>query len=214
MPLIILNQTSELGEELRQLQFRNSEYILDPTGVKNILVTTEDTRIATRISEVIADTNDLNEVEHRTQNIESLRLNLISGQQCVRDFFLCMNENLLSWPDVFFGFSFKITHSTKCCYCNHVNQFETTQMYVELQVPPDNSKLSDHMEEHFNLSSMVGKFCENKCQRFVESEKRSTITSIADTEFIPVILTRAVETMDGFKLSRKKTISTNEVCIR
>ena len=205
--------TSELGEEWMQLP-KNQNFPLDATIVKQILVTTEDTRVATRISELASEIDNPYELEHRTQNLEDLRLDLISGQQCVRDFFLCLNENFLSWPDVYSTFGFKITHSTSCCSCNNVNQSETTQMYIELQVPPDNSNLNDHIEDYLNTSSQVAVYCENGCQSLVQAEKRSTLTRTSETEFLIVILTRAVETMDGFHLNKNKVTPTNDVFIR
>ena len=120
--ILVRNFTSELGEELTQLQLSRTDSPLDPTGIKHILVTAEDTRIATRISELSVEIHHPDEIELRTQNIEDLRLNLISGQQCVRDFFLCLNENMMNWPDVFSAFAFKISHSTECCSCNYFYQ--------------------------------------------------------------------------------------------
>ena len=87
-------------------------------------------------------------------------------------------------------------------------------MYVELQVPPDNSSLNDYIEEFFNASSLVGVFCENGCQSMIEAEKSSKVTRTAETEFITVILTRAIETLDGFQLNKNKVIPTNDVFIR
>ena len=159
------------------------------------------------------DITDQSQLEQRTRGIESLRLNLYTGQQCVRDFFLCLNENLLNWPDVFSTFGFKITHSTKCCSCNHINQSETTQMYLEIPVPPDNSNLNEYVEEFLNTGELVGLRCENGCQSFVQAERRSTLTASAETEFLVVVLTRAVETLDGFKLVKNTTLPTNDVFI-
>ena len=212
--ILVRNFTSELGEELTQLQLSRTDSPLDPTGIKHILVTAEDTRIATRISEISLEINHPDEIELRTKNIEDLRLNLISGQQCVRDFFLCLNENMINWPDVFTGFGFEISHSTECCSCHHIYQSQTYQMYVELQVPQDNSSLKDSIEEYLNMSSLVGKFCEGDCQTLVQSQKRSTISSIAETEFLIVILTRAIETLEGFEFNRKEAISTDNVILR
>ena len=117
--------TSELGLELFRLQNCNLSCPLESTEVKHIIVAAEDTRIATRLSELEEEYYDPLQLEHRIQDVENLRLNLISGQQCVQDFFLCLNENLLSWPDVFSNFGFNITHSTVCCSCKHVSQSET-----------------------------------------------------------------------------------------
>ena len=81
--------TSELGKELINLQRSEQSSSLDSTNVKLILVTSEDTRIATRLSELATEIDDPLQLELRTDDIQCLRLDLISGQQCVRDFFLC-----------------------------------------------------------------------------------------------------------------------------
>ena len=205
---------SELAEELMKLQSNQKQFPLDSTFVKHIIVTAEDTRIATRISEVEREIRDPFELENRIGNIRSLRLDMLSGQQCVRDFFLCITENVLNWPDVFSFFGFKITHSSQCCNCNFDNQHEITQMYVELQVPPDGSSLNDYVEEYFNSCSLVGAFCENGCKQFAQSEKRSSLTKADETKFLTIILTRAVETLDGFQLNRSNIIPTNDIWIR
>ena len=70
-----------------------------------------------------------------------MRLDLRRGQQCVRDFFICLNENLQSWPDVYSTFAFQLAHSTECLTCKHINQHETNQPYFEIPVPPDNAKM-------------------------------------------------------------------------
>ena len=208
------NFSSELGKELLFLHSSDQTKSLDPTTVKYIVVTAEDTRIATRLSELTAETDDQDQLASQSRAIENLRLNLKSGQQCVRDFFLCLEENLLNWPDVYSCFGFKLTHSTKCCSCSHGNQSQTTQMYVEVPVPQDNSNLNDKVEEHLNTSSLVGLHCENVCEKFVQVEKSTKLTSVAETDFLIVILTRGVETVDGFQMIKNRTIPTNDVFIR
>ena len=208
------NFTSELGLELMRLHESDTDFSLDSTNVKHIIVTAEDTRIATRMSELSAEIHDQFQLEHRMHDVENLRLNLISGQQCVRDFFLCLNENILSWPDVYFKFGFKITHSTKCTSCQHIYQSETQQTYVELQVPSDESNLNDYVEDFFNRCTTVGRFCENECQKIVPAEKNSKVTNASETEFITVILTRAMETLDGYQLNKNRVNITNDVFIR
>ena len=112
----------------------------------------------------------------------------------------------MSLPDVFFSFYFKITHSTSCNSCKRVYQSETTQLYVELPVPPNNSSLNDYIEEYFNTGSLVGKFCEDGCKNFIQAEKRSRLRLASETEFIIVILSRAIETIDGFELVETKLL--------
>ena len=120
----------------------------------------------------------------------------------------------MDWPDVFSSFGFDIIHSTKCTSCKHVNQSVTTQIYVELQVPPDGSNLNDYVEEFFNASSLVGIFCENGCAQFVQAEKSSKISRTAETDYVIVILTRAHETLDGYQLNSNKITATKDVYIR
>ena len=205
--------TSELGIELMHLKNNYQGETLDSTNVKLILVASEDTRIGLRLSELTAEIFDPIQLELRTEAVQNLRLNLISGQQCVRDFFLCLHENLASWPDVLSCFGFNITHSTICLSCRQFKHSETTQMYVELQVPPNDSNLNEYVEEYFNKRSLVQVFCEN-CQSLVEGEKRSTMTSTAEAEFVVILLTRAVETLDGYQLNMNRINPTNDVFIR
>ena len=87
-------------------------------------------------------------------------------------------------------------------------------MFIELQVPPDSSNLNEYIEDHFNTSSRVGRFCESGCQRFGQAEKRSTMTLAEETNFIIVVLTRAMEILDGFQLNSDKVTATKDVFIR
>ena len=181
--------TSDLGNELIRLKQNVNGNILDPTVAKGIIVTSEDTRIAMRLSELSMELTDQTELENRSRAVESLRFDLGSGQQCVRDFFLCLQANVLSWPDVCSSLYFKITHSTTCLSCNHVQGSETTQMFVEMPVPPDNTSLDNHVSNHLNCGSLVGVFCEYACQKLVQVERNSKLTLTSEAEFLTVILT-------------------------
>ena len=202
---------SDLGQKLLVLKSNENRKSLDPENVKNILVNTEDLRITVKISELEAEIDDPFERQHQIESVQ--RLDLYRGQQCVRDFFICLQENLVSWPDVTSTFMFTLTHSTECLKCNHVNRSETFQLYVELPVPPNHVKLNDHVEEFFNTSELVGMNCDN-CQSFVQKEKSSKLTQAADSEFLIIILTRAIETIAGCKLIVAKTDATNDIFIR
>ena len=59
--------TSELGQELLQLQHRGQNEALDPTQIKNIIVIAEDTRIATRLSEISVEALDPIQLENQTR---------------------------------------------------------------------------------------------------------------------------------------------------
>ena len=210
VPLVF---NSELGNEIQQLYNNRASYSLNPTMIKNTLVSTEDTRVAQRISQLESEINDQNELHHQVEVVKGLRLDLLSGQQCVKDFFICLEENMLSWPDVGSIFNFDVTHSTVCCACNNLTTTETTQLYVDIEVPPDNSHLNESVEEYFNISELFAMNCGN-CKKIVQKEKRWTLTTASEAEFITVILRRTMETLDGYELNKHRTIPTDDVFIR
>ena len=141
----------DLGCEL--LNLRNSEAnSLNPQIFKNILVTTEDTRIAKRLSDLTVRFSDEEEARNEERIISRERYNILEGHQCVRDLFLCLQENRDFWPEVCSILEFKVSQSTTCIACGHQNSLEVSQMYLELQVPEDNSSLNIHVEEFFNQS--------------------------------------------------------------
>ena len=88
--------------------------VIDPTYLKIILVEAEDKRIASKLSETSYQVLDKQQIDKRTEQIQRVHLNLESGQQCVRDFFFCIQQNLKNWPDVYSQFSFALNHSTRC----------------------------------------------------------------------------------------------------
>ena len=49
---------------------------------------------------------------------------------------------------------------------------------------------------------------------FEGGEKRSTLASVEESQFITIILSRAIQTLDGYAVNRNKTISTNKTFIR
>ena len=83
-----------------------------------------------------------------------------------------------------------------------------------MNVPPDNSILSEFLEDYFGTSTLNARFCPDDCKKLCQAEKRSAIKNVRQTEFFLVILTRAIESLDGFELIENRTISTNDVYIR
>ena len=173
---------SDLGCEL--LSLRNSEAdSLNPQIFKDILVTTEDTRIAKRLSDVTGSFNDEVEARNEERIILRERHNLKEGYQCVRDLFLCLQANNDSWPEVCSILEFKVSQSTTCIACGHQNSLEVAQMYLELQVPEENSSLNIRVEEFFNQSELVTMKCEDGCQKIVQAEKRARLVCGLETKF-------------------------------
>ena len=79
---------SELGLELKRLQTSNQDLSLNPTVVKEIIVSTEDTRVASRLSRLLATNGNKNQIESESRIIQQSRFDLRNGQQCVRFFSL------------------------------------------------------------------------------------------------------------------------------
>ena len=206
--------TSDLGKAVWNLFSTKRNDSLDATSVKNILNSTEDTRIAIRISELEATEVDFSEVQRKAKLAEASKFDLFSGEQCVREFLNCLNTNQIFWPDIASTFMFSTSHSTICCSCNHRVQSMTDQLYIELDVPPDNSNLNDYIEEHFNTSDLIGKLCDGGCSKFTQSEKRTQITDSTHVKFLLVVLSRGIQTEHGFGLNKNRTIATNDVFIR
>ena len=82
-----------------------------------------------------------------------------------------------------------------------------------MSVPPESSNLNECIEDYFNTSSLEGLNCD-VCHNFSQVEKRSQLSLSGETDFFIVILTRAVQTLNGFKLDTNKTTPTNDVFIR
>ena len=204
---------SELGTELKNLQTNQSQDCLDPTIVKDIIVTCEDTRIATRLSEISQDMNK-EEMERQIRRIQSCRLDLRAGQQCVRDFFVALQENLVNWPDIYCFFAFQVVNSTKCLNCSKISASEATMMYEELEVPSDESSLRIGIEQFFNGAEIVDHHCNEGCKKHGYGEKRTTLKSIKDTKFIILILKRAVFSETGIHLAENNVLCTEPAEIR
>lgn len=107
------------------------------------------------------------------EKILQQRFDLSEGQQCVRDFYLCLEVNLEDWPEVCGILRFGLLHSTTCIACNHRNTTETFQMYEEIPVPPDGTHLNNYVEEYLNQSELVTMTCQDGCSKVVQAEKRS-----------------------------------------
>ena len=98
--------TSSLGVEIQRLRLNKKDTALDPTPVKNILSSTEDTRVALRLSEIDAECQDSDQAERLKSHAINARFNMFSGQQFIRDLFICLQVNF-SKDSFFFLFRFR-----------------------------------------------------------------------------------------------------------
>ena len=152
--------------------------------------------------------------QRRGDQIRGVHLNLETGQQCVRDFFICLNENVLEWPDVFARCSFNLKDSTICLSYEIDNSYETNQIFIEMPVPPDNSNLKLYVEDYLNGSSKLKLFCDDGCRGESTKIQKKRILDCDEVQFLIVLLSRGQDTMNGYEFSTNKVIVTDDINIR
>ena len=191
---------SPLGLELLSL-YSSQGNNLDPTNIENIIMSEE--------------------MERRRNNPNALFLNLDSGQQCVRDFFIALTENVIAWPDVFSLFSFQLIEESKCdnSQCNNKNISEhNPQIYIEMEVPDSNSDLSYFVEKQLNESESIDYYhCEKRyggCGNRGGAEHSTKIKTLSDRHFLIVILRRLTMTEDNrFEINDNRVSATGDIKI-
>ena len=181
-----------------------SQRVIKPTCLKNILVEAEDKRIASMLSEISYQVLDKQQIDKRSEQIRRVHLNLESGQQCVRDFFFCIQENLENWPDVYSHFSFTLQHSVRCSQCQSVSEYETNQCFLEILLTSNNSKLQTIVEKEMNEESSIEAFCPAGCNSVVRKMKKTQLVDGDEAKFLIVVLSRGVQISGGFELSSTK----------
>ena len=145
--------------------------------------------------------------------IRRTRFDLLEGQQCIRDLLMCLQNNHLSWPDISSHFLVKTKYSSVCCSCDVKVEHESEQLYLELSVPANNSNLNDHIEETYNTASLFGRVCDG-CKQFTQAEVRNQISLASGTKFILILLSRAMNSVEGFFLNDNKVVATDDLFIR
>ena len=171
-------------------------------------------RIASRKSEATNQIKDKKELSKKLGQIDEMYLDLKSGQQCVRDFFVCLSENMETWLDVYNMFAFTIVNLTICMACGHQNSFEQSQIYLEMDVPPEGSNLCEHVEKLFHDGTIVEYKCENGCKAKFQAEKKEVLKSGKDTKFIIIMLRRSVLSENGRQIVLNKVNAEGSIGIR
>ena len=205
---------SELGLMLYNLKKLDPKTAIDPTDIKNTIIFAEDMRIARRKSEITNQIQDKNELAKRLDNIDRMYLNLKTGQQCGRDFFICLSENLETWIDVYKMFSFTTINLTICLACGHQNSFEQSQIYLEMDVPSDGTNLCESVEKMFHDGTIVDYNCEDGCKTKFQAKKKSVLKSAKETQFIIIMLRRSVISENGVEIVFNKVNSEGNISIR
>ena len=129
-------------------------------------------------------------------------------------FFLCLKENLENWIDVYQTFCLNMIYSTTCGNCGRRSESEQNQLYVEIDVPPNESKLNEYVEKNLNGYCEVEYNCEDGCNVRCEAENRSMIKSCKDMNFLIVILRRVVQREAGPVIVKNRVYSCDNICIK
>jgi hypothetical protein len=182
---------SDLGLQLQILHVSDITKPLDPSHIKKMLVDADDSRIELQKHYYRQSVEDPCELRRRLRNVEELRLNLGNGQQCVRDFLVCLTENKESWLDVYTFLNYNVQDTRRCKTCGNVSVNEVREeIYTEISCPADGSELSEAVEEFFNNGEIVEYHCEQGCGSRGTAEKRSSLQNVKNTKFIIIILRR------------------------
>ena len=177
---------SMLGSELT---FAQKENLIDPTNIKMIL----------------QDEIDSNPARRRQEDI-------LTGQQCARDFFITLSENKESWLDLYNMFHHVTEQTLTCPNCKQDSSLRTSQLYHELPCPPDGAKLRNYVELAFNSVEMVEFLCQDGCNKKGMFKKKLNLVSKESSEFLVIVLTRVIsETLSNYN---NKVHSTEKVTIQ
>jgi hypothetical protein len=156
--------SSEFGILLQQLQ---KTKLIDPIPAKRILQRT---------------------IEAKPSSLDEN--NIMTGQQCARDFWVIIagNENL--FLDLFKHFFHKVQQTITCFNCNYAYVREDTLLYMEESCPPDNTSLKTYLEQYYNMDQTVEYRCEDGCGKKGNSSKKIQIITRESSSFLLVILSR------------------------
>ena len=180
---------------------------------QEIIVFAKETRIALRKSDIMSKIEDHEEQRRQLKQVDQVYLDLRTGQQCVRDFFICLNENAANWIDLHDFLSFDVVDSTMCSQCHKENKTEQRQTFLEMEVPPDGTCLGQYVEEHFNESFFVDYFCDG-CESQSLAEKRLFLKASPETNFLVVLLRRSVLGDEGNFIVTNRIKSVEDIKIK
>ena len=190
---------STLWKQLVGLHNEGSSKTLLPDGVKNTIIETERNRPTTLNSRL------------RLFGLETvldsfgrpIKKNRI-GQQDSKDLFLCLDENMNDWPDVFNFFKVSTITSTTCGSCGYVSQQEredTDTTSIMLSCPISSTNLKTFIEDEMNSVEKVnGWKDQNGCGQITTGNVRKRICNIMNKKYLIFILRRLIRIGDELEI--------------
>ena len=87
-------------------------------------------------------------------------------------------------------------------------------MYLEMTVPPDGTALKTQVEDYLNEGLTRLYNCEDGCKKVSQKIRKMTLTSSAEARFIIVVLSRGIESLDGYTFLKNRTTATDDLSLR
>ena len=121
-------------------------------------------------------------------------------------FFILLSGYDEIYKDVIDVFKHTIVQHIKCPNCDIISTKTTTQLYLEENVPKNNSSLKTYLEQLFNKSQVAEDYlCE--CGSRNDCEKRILFDSQASSNFLIVILLRV--NTSYFDINKQEQVNIN-----
>ena len=89
-------------------------------------------------------------------------------------------------------FDFTTVNLSICMKCGHRSESEQSQIYLEIDVPPEGSNLNEHVEQALNDGTRVEYRCKDGCNTKFQADKRTVLKSSKNVQFIIVMLRRSI----------------------
>ena len=187
---------SQLWEVLMCLKNQDFEISLDPSPIKQILLSRENERV-------------LNTGGHSSQLFEhnpsdqDLRI----GQQDARDFFICIRTNQDHYNDVFTKFSVSVESYTECQSCQHKSSQSSQQehLFLEFECPVNGTHINDFIANKLNQPELVSDWRdEDGCNLRTLGNNYNKVSNVNESEFFIIVIQRLVNYGRGSQILRNK----------
>ena len=192
---------SDLWELLIAHKTKDSEQILNPLNVRNILIEKERERIS--MNNILPENRLFHFAGTNTKSLRQLKLMSESsriGQQDCKDFFICLQENNNNWMDVYNLLRFSTVESTRCTECDTVQGdfIPISRSFLQLDSPQEDMKISDYLAAQLNQTSTVTDWRhQDGCGRKVMGIHSFRIHNIDEVQFITIIVNRISYNLQG-----------------
>ena len=132
--------------------------------------------------------------------------NIMMEEQCVRDFFILLSGNGEVFHDIINAFQHTILQKITCPTCKQSSLKQEKYLYMEENVPDNNSALKNYLEKLFNDPQIAEDYlCE--CGQRNNCEKKISLVTSKSSNFLLVILLRV--NISYFDVNKQHQITIN-----